>query len=140
MIMARRHVLGSEALTRRLAQIPDQVLRDLRPALVRGAEDIADTAELLVPEDEGDLKNSITVTGPGDMTPNYTTGGSQLVPMNMAVVTVGSEDVRTGHLQEFGTAHHEAQPFLRPAFRLKKMKVMRRIETALRKAIKRIGA
>lgn len=131
---------GSAKLEKRLLAIPHEVLRELRPALVKGAQDIADAMEQLAPEDEGDLVNTITVTGPGGTTPAYASGGGSVtLPENVAAVTVGSPEMRHGHLQEFGTVNHEAQPFMRPAFRLKKTKVMNRITRAISKAIKDAG-
>ena len=135
-----RYVSGSEELTARLGAIPAEIMRELRPALVRGAQEIADAAEELAPEDTGDLVNTIAVTGPGETTPPYASGGGKVTAKpNQALVTVGAPDMRHGHLQEFGTSHHEAQPFLRPAFRLKRRKVESRITRALRAAIKRIS-
>jgi HK97 gp10 family phage protein len=133
-----KRLRGSAALEARLLAIPNEVLAELRPALLKGAHDIADAMELLVPEDDGDLLGSIAVTGPNDTTPPYAAGGGSVtMKPNQAAVTVGNTDVRHGHLQEFGTVNHEAQPFMRPAFRLKRAKVMRRIATAVRKAIKK---
>ncbi|MEH6645507.1 HK97-gp10 family putative phage morphogenesis protein [Sulfitobacter sp.] len=131
---------GSAELEKRLLAIPREVLAELRPALVKGAHDIADAMETLAPEDTGDLVNTITVTGPGETTPAYASGGGSVtLPENVAAVTVGSTDMRHGHLQEFGTVNHEAQPFMRPAFRLKKTKVMGRITRAISKALKDAG-
>lgn len=131
---------GSVELEQRLLAIPREVLAELRPTLVKGAQDIADAMELLAPEDTGDLVNTITVTGPGGTTPAYATGGGSVtLAENQAAVTVGSPDMRHGHLQEFGTVSHEAQPFMRPAFRLKKAKVMARISRAVAKAVKNAG-
>ena len=131
---------GPVELEQRLLAIPREVLAELRPALVKGAQDIADAIELLAPEDTGDLVNTITVTGPGGTTPAYATGGGSVtLAENQAAVTVGSPDMRHGHLQEFGTVSHEAQPFMRPAFRLKKAKVMARISRAVAKAVKNVG-
>jgi HK97 gp10 family phage protein len=128
-------------LEARLLAIPNEVLAELRPALLKGAHDIAEAMELLVPQDDGDLLGSIAVTGPNDTTPPYAAGGGSVtMKPNQAAVTVGNTDVRHGHLQEFGTVNHEAQPFMRPAFRLKRAKVMRRIATAVRKAIKKAGS
>jgi HK97 gp10 family phage protein len=129
----------SKKLGKQLESIPNEVLAMLRPALVKGAQDIADTMEALVPEDDGDLLGSIAVTGPNETTPPYAAGGGSVtLAATQAAVTVGNTDVRHGHLQEFGTVNHEAQPFMRPAFRLKKAKVQRRIATAVNKAIKSI--
>ncbi|PVA06113.1 HK97-gp10 family putative phage morphogenesis protein [Thalassorhabdomicrobium marinisediminis] len=131
---------SSKRLEARLNAIPQEVLDDLRPALLKGAHDIADAMETLVPEADGDLLGSITVTGPNGTTPPYAAGGGNVtMKRNQAAVTVGNTDVRHGHLQEFGTVHHDAQPFMRPAFRLKKTKVQRRIAAAVRKAIKKAG-
>lgn len=132
---------GSAELEKRLLAIPREVLAELRPALVKGAQDIADAMEALAPEDTGDLVNTITVTGPGGTTPAYAAGGGSVtLADNQAAVTVGSPDMRHGHLMEFGTTHHDAQPFMRPAFRLKKIKVLRRIQSAITKAIKNNGS
>ena len=131
---------GSVELEQRLLAIPREVLAELRPTLVKGAQDIADAMELLAPEDTGDLVNTITVTGPGGTTPAYASGGGSVtLAKNQAAVTVGSPDMRHGHLQEFGTVSHEAQPFMRPAFRLKKAKVIARISRAVAKAVKNAG-
>ena len=96
--------------------------------------------EMLVPEDQGDLLGSIQVTGPGETTPAYAEGGgSVILKDNQAAVTVGNTDVRYGHIVEFGSVKMEAHPFMRPAFRLKKAKVLRRIQSAITKAIKNNG-
>lgn len=139
--MSRKSLAAqSAALEKRLMAIPREVLVELRPALLKGAGDIADAMEQLAPEDTGDLVNTITVTGPGGTTPAYAAGGGSVtLAENVAAVTVGSPDVRYGHILEFGSVKLEAKPFLRPAFRLKKAKVLRRIQTAISKAIKNNG-
>jgi HK97 gp10 family phage protein len=130
----------SAKLEKQLEAIPASVVAQLRPALLKGAHDIADAMETLVPEADGDLLGSIAVTGPSETTPPYAAGGGSVtLAATQAAVTVGNTDVRHGHLQEFGTVHHEAQPFMRPAFRLKKAKVQRRIATAVNKAIREAG-
>lgn len=131
---------GSAALSKRLEAIPQEVLDQLRPALMTGANEIASNMRALVPVAEGDLQASIAVTGPGETTPAYAVGGrSRTAGQNQALVTVGNEKVRTGHMQEFGTVRHEAQPFMRPGFRLAKPRVIRRIARAIGKAIKNAG-
>lgn len=128
----------SKALEKRLLAISPQVVEDVRPALVKGAEEVAATMHALAPEDEGDLKASITVTGPGETTPAYAEGGGKrTAASNQALVTVGNENVRHGHLQEFGTVKQEAQPFMRPGFRLAKPRAMRRIQRAIGRAVRK---
>lgn len=128
----------SKALEKRLKAIPEAVVTGVQPALVKGAEEIAATMRALVPVDEGDLKSSITVTAPGQTTPAYAEGGGKRTAgRNQALVTAGNEDVRHGHLQEFGTVAQEAQPFMRPAERIAKPKAQRRINRAIGQAIKK---
>ena len=133
---------SSEALARRLAAIPEEILEAIRPALLAGAEDVAANMRSLAEasRDSGDLIASIEVTAPGGTTPKYAAGGgSETLGPNMAAVTVGNPDMRHGHLVEFGTAHSEAQPFMRPGFRLAKRKVESRIARAIGKAIRAMG-
>ncbi|MDE4096670.1 HK97-gp10 family putative phage morphogenesis protein [Phaeobacter gallaeciensis] len=128
----------SRLLGERLKAIPEAVVRDVQPALIKGAEEVAATMRALVPVDEGDLKSSITVTAPGQTTPAYAEGGGKRTAgINQALVTAGNEKVRHGHLQEFGTVKQEAQPFMRPGARLAKPKAQRRINRAIGQAIKK---
>lgn len=128
----------SRILSKRLSAIPDAVVRDVRPALIKGAEEVANTMRALVPVDEGDLKESIIVTEPGQTTPAYAEGGGKgTAGENQALVTAGNEKVRHGHLQEFGTVKQEAQPFMRPGARLAMPKAKRRISRAIGRAIKK---
>lgn len=132
-----RRLKGSKELEARLKAIPREVIREIRPALVKGAQEIADAAEALAPERDGDLVTTITAHNPGDTIPPLGPNGESVqLRENQAAVTAGSEDVFYPGMQEFGTEHHEAQPFMRPAFRLKKDRVQRRINAAVRKAIK----
>ncbi|MCA1286261.1 HK97 gp10 family phage protein [Salipiger bermudensis] len=138
-------------LAKRLEAIPSAILAEVRPALVQSAEDLAQTARALAPDDEGDLRASIVVTGPGQMTPAYAEGGGKRTAgENQALVTVGNPEQRHGHLVEFGTEPHqnkglfegtqhpgtEAQPFLLPATRLTQDRTKRRIGRAISRAVR----
>lgn len=128
----------SRLLGARLAAIPEAMVREVRPALIKGAEEVATTMRALVPVDDGDLKASITVTAPGQSTPAYAEGGGKRTAgSNQALVTVGNEKVRHGHLQEFGTVKQEAQPFMRPGYRLAKPRAQRRIQRAIGQAVRK---
>lgn len=127
----------SRILSERLKAIPEAVVRGLHPALIMGANEMAETMATLVPVDEGDLKASITVTEPGQTTPAYSEGGGKRTAgSNQALVTAGNEQVRHGHLQEFGTVKQEAQPFMRPGYRLAMPKAKRRISRAIGRAVR----
>ena len=126
-----------DRLKERLDAIPLQVRTAVQPVLIRSAKGLADQMRLLVPVDEGDLRNSITVTPPGQQTPPYSQpGGSMIVPENAVAITVGNEEVRYGHLVEYGTAHAEAQPYFWPSVRLLRKRTTNSIKRAISKAVR----
>lgn len=144
----------SAKLAARLVAIPAEIVQAIRPALIQSADDLARVATALAPEQEGDLKASITVTPPGGTTPAYAEGGGRRqAAENQALVTVGSPQVRHGHLVEFGTKPHinggqfagtqhpgtPPRPFLAPAARLSMPRVRRRIGRAIGQAIRAAG-
>lgn len=109
----------------------------INAALLTSANELADAQRHLAPEDTGALKDSITVTGPGQMTPPYSQpGGERVAGDHEVIVTVGDHDTRYPHLVEYGTAHTEAQPYFWPALRLLRKRLQQRIDRAGRKAVK----
>jgi len=118
----------------RLKKAPrDAVLK----ALTTSAESIASTQRALAPEDTGALKDSITVTLPGQSTPPYSQpGGNRVAGDNEVIITVGDTDTRYPHLVEYGTSKTDAQPFFWPGFRLQRKRAQQRIDRAGRKAIR----
>lgn len=128
---------GLSSFQRRMNAIPKAAREAVRPALMQGAYDVADAIEALAPEDTGDLKGSVAVTGAGQATPPHSQpGGAKVVPENSVAVTVGNTDVRYPHLVEHGTAKAPAQPFFWPGFRLARKKAQDRIKRAIGKAIR----
>ncbi len=128
---------GLSSFQRRMKAIPKAAREAVKPVLVKQADAMADTMRALAPEDEGDLRESVEVTGPGEATPPYSQpGGSMVVPENVVAITVGNSDVRYPHLQEHGTTFHPAQPFFWPAFRLHRKKAMAAIKRGIGKAIR----
>jgi len=128
----------SKLLEARLKAIPDAIVEGVRPALIKGAEEVAANMRVLVHVDEGDLQESITVTAPGQTTPAYAEGGGKRTAgNNQALVTAGNADVRHGHLEEFGTVKNEAHPFMRPGYRIAKPRALRRIQRAIGQSIKK---
>ncbi len=92
----------------------------------------------LAPEDTGALEESITVTPPGQATPEYSQpGGSRVAGELEAIVTAGNEDVRYPHLVEHGTTKTHAQPFFWPGFRLTRKRAANRIKGAISRAVRR---
>ncbi|WP_242217268.1 HK97-gp10 family putative phage morphogenesis protein [Shinella zoogloeoides] len=127
----------SARLQRRLAAIPKAAKQAVAPALTRAGVDLAMSMRFLAPVDSGDLRDSITVTAPGEQTPPYSQpGGSRVAGELEVIVTAGNEDVRYPHLVEYGAANAPAQPFFWPAFRLKRKVLAQRVKRAVRKAVK----
>ncbi|MCM2504097.1 HK97 gp10 family phage protein [Aureimonas altamirensis] len=126
-----------DKLFRRLNRIPERVREAAQPAVNKGAQDMAGTMRHLAPVDEGDLRDSVTVTPAGQTTPPYSQpGGSILVPDGAAVVTAGNSDVRYPHLLEYGTSDTQAQPFFWPAVRLNRKRAENRIKRAMAKSVR----
>lgn len=126
-----------ERLLRRLDAIPKEVQEAVRPALEKSGQELVDRMKLLAPEDTGALRDSITMTPPGQSTPPYSQpGGSRVAKPNEVLVTVGNSDVRYPHLVEYGTAQAPAQPYFWPAFRLTRRRIERRLKRAISKAVK----
>lgn len=104
---------GIGRLQRRLAAIPSEVRKAVRPTLVREGEKIADTMRMLVPVDDGDLKASIGVTVGGYVPDNPNVRGVSYSPIKgsedlSVTVHVGDETAYYAAFVEFGTAAHNA--------------------------------
>lgn len=128
---------GLKSFQDRLRRLPQMVREELGRGAVEGAEEVADTIRSLAPVEDGDLRASVAVTGPGQSTPAHSyPGGSFLVPDNAAAVTVGNSDVRYPHLVEFGTVKTPAQPFFFPGIRLSKSAAAAKIKAGIRRAVR----
>jgi HK97 gp10 family phage protein len=109
----------------------------IMPALTKSAEELAAAQKTLAPVDTGALRDSITVTLPGESTPPYSMeGGLRMANPTEAIVTAGNSEVRYAHLVEYGTKNSEAEPFFWPAYRLLRSRIRNRIRRAAKKAVK----
>jgi HK97 gp10 family phage protein len=126
-----------DRLKKRLEAIPKEVRKAVEPALIKSGEELAERMQHLAPVDSGALRDSITVTPPGQSTPAYSQpGGSRVARENEVLITAGNTDVRYPHLVEYGTIQAPAQPFFWPAYRLSKARIQRRIKRAIGKAVR----
>jgi HK97 gp10 family phage protein len=124
-------------LEERLKRLPARVVEDLQPALIKSGEDLAAMMRREAPVDEGDLRESITVTRPGQSTPPYSQPGGAKVAGPLEVrVTAGNAETRYPNLVEYGTAHAPAQPFFWPSLRALQQRILNRTKRAGRKAIR----
>jgi len=148
---------GGRELDKALAEIGKAAARRvLHRVLKRAGQPIADLAAQLAPDDprtpSPDLKSSMLVTtklknpiGNAEFAAVMKAGGSKSAAAqalrdarrdatggSFAVMHVGpAADRFYAHLQEFGTAHHGPQPFLRPAFDAKGPEALSIIERDL---------
>ena len=119
-------------LNKRFAAVSQAVRDAVRPALEKSADQLVAAARHLVPEDQGDLKDSIRKEA----------GEHEL----QVAVKAGDGDAFYARWVEFGTSEQEAlvafaseqeaQPFFFPAYRLNKKPIEARIKRAVTKAIK----
>ena len=135
--MSRRTVEGLERLQKRIAALPVAMKTEIGKALDKGADEIVSLAQRFAPDRKPDtsedLRRSIK-SKPGDH------------ELERLVVVESAH----GRLTEFGTAPHivggifagamhpgtQPQPFLVPAFRTEKRRVLGRVKRATSKAAK----
>lgn len=141
---------SSDRLAARLAAIAPEIKAKLVPALNKSAEEVARDARQLAEASRrtGETIETITVTPPGGTSPAYAQGGASVTLHELqAAVTVGSPEVRTAHLVEFGSGERQhadgtptgtmpAKPFMLPSWRLNKPRIERRLQRAIREGIK----
>jgi HK97 gp10 family phage protein len=129
--------VGIASFQKRMQAIPKAVREGVRLPLLEAADLVADEMRALVPVQEGDLRASIAVTGPGESTPPYSQpGGASFVAENTAAITAGNSKVRYAHLVEYGTTRTRAQPFFWPGLRMTKAKAAAIIKRGIVKAIR----
>lgn len=128
---------GLDRLNRRFAAVLKNVREMVPPAVLKSANEVADMQRRLAPVDEGDLKDSITVTPPGGTTPPYSQpGGSRTAGELEAIVTAGNSNVRYPHHVEHGTSKMKARPFFFPGWRFMRRRSLDRIKRNMGKAIR----
>ncbi|MGK9054196.1 HK97-gp10 family putative phage morphogenesis protein [Neorhizobium petrolearium] len=128
---------GLSSLMNAMDRVKRAPRQQITKALLASANDLADAQQHLAPKDTHALANSITVTGPGEVTPAYSQpGGSRVAGETEVIVTAGNADVRYAHFVEYGTADAEAQPFFWPALRLLRKRLQQRIDRAGRNAVR----
>lgn len=102
---------GMEGLSKQFSAVVKAVgKKPLLKAVQRAADEIVEEAQRRAPVESGDLKRDIRA-----MKAKSTA--------KTARIKIGNtKTIFYAHMQEFGTVHHAAQPYLRPAFDTKKAK------------------
>jgi HK97 gp10 family phage protein len=105
---------GGREMAKFLTDLPARTSVTIqRQALRAAAEPMRDDMARLAPHEPGapDLKESMTVS-------NVRSGTDEIYASEVAVAVGPAKNRYYGVFQEFGTVHHGAQPFARPAFDL----------------------
>jgi HK97 gp10 family phage protein len=104
----------------------EKAMMELKPAAAKAVtrrvakkalQPIADKAKSLAPEDEGNLRDAISVS-------TKARKGMQKPDAVNVFVGVATSEGRVAVNQEYGNEDHAAQPFMRPAWEGGKMKVL----------------
>lgn len=115
----------------------ERIKAEMLKAQDGNAKQFAREVRRRTPVDQGDLKRSIKVTGPGERTPAYSRGGAQTVPPDTVMVTAGNEKVRYGHIVEHGSKKMSGRKFWWPTLKTLRQKFRNRNKAALRRALKK---
>lgn len=156
---------GLSRIRQRMKAIPQAVKDAVRPAMERAAQDIVDVAKMLVPVDQGELRDSIGWTW-GDAPAGSMRLASSTAGELTITIYAGSDKAFYARFVEFGTKQgvfgqrtgpsgasakqHKtkgrksyrthpgtnAQPFFYPAYRLGKKAASMKIRRAIVKAVK----
>lgn len=133
-------VVGVQKLNRKLGKIPAAVREEVRTAMVRSAREIADLAEVLVPQDTGRLAGSIGWTW-GEAPRGVLSLGKVATGGDMTItVYAGDREAFYARWVEFGTVKVAAQPYFFPAYRALRKRSKSRIRRAWTRGIKKAAA
>lgn len=141
--MFQVRVTGLEELRRKFARLTPAVEAEIQASLEKSGEEMVSLARALAPVDDGDLRDSIVMTTPGNLTPIYGGGGQQKVGPLGVRITAGDYLVRYAAIVEFGrkatatAAAMAARPFFWPAYRLLRRRIRSRTARAITSAIKK---
>lgn len=137
-MIERVTIEGLDELQTALRKLPDATAKNVVRRILRArAQPIADRAEQLAPEDQGDLKDSIAVST--RLSKRQKRMHRKVDPHDIEVY-VGPGPLPQAHLQEFGTQNHQAKPFMRPAWDAEKNKVLHNLRVDLWNEIQKAAA
>jgi HK97 gp10 family phage protein len=118
---------GGRELDAALSQFTPAKRRAIgRVALDEGGQIMAKAARALAPVDQGDLRESIDVSG--TLSKSQRAGHQKIAEQERFV---GPDNRPQGHLREFGGDGNPPHPFMRPAFDQTKDAVLKRIGESL---------
>lgn len=119
-------------------KIPQRVRHHLKQTMAQYAGKVVDSMEAFVPEDSGDLKNSIGWTWGAAPKGSLVLGAISGSNKSDLVITIfaGDEEAYYARWVEFGTPKIPASPFFFVSWRLNKRRVKAAMRRAVRKGLK----
>ncbi|MDP9875644.1 HK97-gp10 family putative phage morphogenesis protein [Agrobacterium tumefaciens] len=131
-------IIGIEKMMRRLERIPDEVRRRAKAELMLGGREINMLQRSLVPKDDLTLASTIRSEPLPDPQIGVVilAGGEATTKPVRETEKGNSPEYDYALAQEFGTEDMPANPFFRPAIRVKKKQVRNRVRAAARKALR----
>lgn len=131
-------IIGIEKMMRRLERIPDEVRRRAKAGLMLGGREINMLQRSLVPKDDLTLAGTIRSEPLPDPQIGVVilAGGEATTKPVRETEKGNSPEYDYALAQEFGTEDMPANPFFRPAIRVKKKQVRNRVRAAARKALR----
>lgn len=123
---------GFRETERALAELGKRAGKDVLRRVGRQAlKPVLDTAKLLVPVDEGDLRDSLVISTRLSRSAARNARGD---PRDTVTVRMGTTN-RNGVPREFGSIRSPAEPFIRPAWELNKQGVLQFVTRELDREI-----
>ncbi|MDP9788721.1 HK97-gp10 family putative phage morphogenesis protein [Agrobacterium tumefaciens] len=131
-------IIGIEKMMRRLERIPEEVRRRTKAELMLGGREINMLQRSLVPKDDLTLAGTIRSEPLPDPQIGVVilAGGEATTKPVRETEKGNSPEYDYALAQEFGTEDMPANPFFRPAIRVKKKQVRNRVRAAARKALR----
>jgi HK97 gp10 family phage protein len=131
-------IIGIEKMMRRLERIPDEVRRRTKAELMLGGREINMLQRSLVPKDDLTLASTIRSEPLPDPQIGVVilAGGEATTKPVRETEKGNSPEYDYALAQEFGTEEMPANPFFRPAIRVKKKLVRKRVRAAARKSLR----
>ena len=133
--MASRRVRNESRLRRKLRRFPEALRQDIGLVMQLGGEEIRAEIERTAPRAEGRLAEAAHKVVSRDGLSVKIGYGNQ-VGFRRLWNKGGLEAL----WQEFGTRHHAAQPFIRPAFRAKLGDFLSRVDRAVNRTLRRASS
>ncbi|MPR62760.1 HK97 gp10 family phage protein [Ochrobactrum intermedium] len=136
-------IIGLAKLQKKLNAMPQIAKDEIKKALEQSADEIVELAKSLVPEDTGELRESIGWTY-GKVPRGAMTLGkvfaSKLATDLTITIYAGNSEAYYARWVEFGTQKMAARPYFYVSYRANKKKAQSRVRRSITRAAKKAAA